>query len=107
MKVLEEVLFLFSTYFSLFYILHLKLALHRHQEMDCSKRSVKCQFKWCNLVCVNTLAYHIAMYPVLYLYRVGLIFAFFIQSFPMDQLRDHEDLCGRKKVPCPVCKEVN
>ena len=24
----------------------------------------------------------------------------------MDQLRDHEDLCGRKKAPCPICKEV-
>ena len=25
----------------------------------------------------------------------------------MDQLREHEDLCGRKKTPCPVCKEVH
>lgn len=52
-----------------------QLALHRHQEMDCSKRMVHCPFKWCNL------------------------------SFPTDLLANHENICGRKRVNCPVCSE--
>ena len=30
-----------------------------------------------------------------------------MQSFPIDQLPDHENICGRKKVNCPVCAEVS
>jgi hypothetical protein len=52
-----------------------QFALHHHQKTDCSKRMVQCQFKWCNL------------------------------SFPMDQLMAHENLCGRRKVSCPLCLE--
>ena len=29
------------------------------------------------------------------------------QSFPMDQLMSHENLCGRKKVACCRCQEVS
>ncbi len=29
-----------------------------------------------------------------------------LQSFPMDQLHDHEHLCGRKEVLCHICKQV-
>jgi hypothetical protein len=52
-----------------------QFALHHHQKTDCSKRTVPCQFKWCNL------------------------------SFPMDQLMNHESLCGRKKISCCLCQE--
>jgi hypothetical protein len=52
-----------------------QFALHHHQKTDCSKRMVQCPFKWCNL------------------------------SFPMDQLMNHENLCGRKMVTCSLCQQ--
>ncbi|XP_064386035.1 intraflagellar transport protein 25 homolog [Halichondria panicea] len=33
-------------------------------------------------------------------------FAFVYSSFPIDQLQNHENLCGHKKVPFLVCTEV-
>jgi hypothetical protein len=29
-----------------------------------------------------------------------------LQSFSIDQLSNHENVCGRKRVDCPVCREV-
>ncbi|XP_019850911.1 PREDICTED: uncharacterized protein LOC100636770 isoform X1 [Amphimedon queenslandica] len=52
-----------------------QLALHHHQLTQCIKRSVKCQFKWCQL------------------------------SYPLDQMDAHENQCGRKQVTCPECYE--
>eukprot|EP00731_Ephydatia_muelleri_P008856 Em0004g1194a len=50
-----------------------QLDLHEHQKSECTKKTIKCSFQWCNL------------------------------SFPLDQIEHHESICARKNVTCPIC----